>query len=208
MQLIDLLKNNAEKAKLNVSRETLEKLLSYTSMLLKWNKAINLIAKGEESNIERLLLRHILDSLQLSLYIEKSENIIDLGTGAGLPGMVLAIAGYEKVSLVDKNSKKIAFLNEVKAALKLNACVSREDFASLSTSPDVFVSRAVTSIANLVKSVDHLISSTTRFILHKSKNQIIELNELQISYSFNVEKRDNLFNSEGLILIISNVVAK
>lgn len=208
MQLIDLLKNNAEKRGLNVSRETLEKLSSYISLLLKWNKAINLIAKREDSDIERVVLRHILDSLQLYLYIDKSESIIDLGTGAGLPGIVLAITGYENISLIDRNGKKIAFLNEVKSRLKLSVCVKKENFAVLSISPDVFISRAVARMANLVEGVKHLITPTTRFILHKSKNQIMELDELRKSYSFDVEKKDNLFDSNGLILIISNLVIK
>ena len=91
---------------LNVSREVTHALLNYQNLLLKWNKAINLISRNSEKDIWE---RHILDSLQLLKYIDFLDNIIDIGSGGGFPGIVLSIGGVKNIALVEPDKKKISF---------------------------------------------------------------------------------------------------
>jgi 16S rRNA (guanine527-N7)-methyltransferase len=104
---------------LNVSREVKEDLLNYQNLLLKWNKAINLISRNSEKDI---WARHILDSLQLLKYIDFLDNIIDIGSGGGFPGIVLSIGGVKNIALVESDKKKSVFLARA-AKLSLNKII-------------------------------------------------------------------------------------
>jgi 16S rRNA (guanine527-N7)-methyltransferase len=81
----------------NVSRGEYEILLKYQSLLLKWNKSINLISKASENDLWE---RHINDSIQLLKYIDLMESVVDIGSGAGFPGIVLSIGGVQNVTLI------------------------------------------------------------------------------------------------------------
>ncbi len=95
----------------NVSRETLARLERYAELLEKWNRRINLVGRG---TIDDLWRRHMLDSAQLlPLIPDSAESLVDLGSGAGFPGLVLAICGVENVHLIESDRKKSAFLREV-----------------------------------------------------------------------------------------------
>ena len=105
-----------------VSRETLDKIDHYVSALLKWNQRINLVGRSTERDIWN---RHIKDSIQLNQYLPKGPSeIIDLGTGAGLPGMVLAILRNDlNVTLVESNTKKTSFcVNLSSVSILLRTC--------------------------------------------------------------------------------------
>ena len=94
----------------NVSRETFEKLIAYAELLLKWQSKINLVGKN---TISDLWDRHMLDSIQLNKWIPNETNIItDFGSGAGFPGLVLAIVCGKTVHLIEASKKKSAFLRE------------------------------------------------------------------------------------------------
>ena len=89
-----------------------EIFLPFIAELIKWNKSINLI---HDDTIKNIHSRHILDSLQLSSFVDYSKDIIvDIGSGAGLPGMILAIDGARHVHLVEPTNKKTVFLNHIK----------------------------------------------------------------------------------------------
>ena len=95
------------KDELKVSHETLDRLKTYHDLLYKWQKKINLISNDTADHIWE---RHILDSLQLLKHIVNLDStIMDIGTGAGFPGMALAMAGCSDVHLVESDGKKIAF---------------------------------------------------------------------------------------------------
>ena len=96
----------------SVSRETLKKLNQYVEELIRWNAKINLISKN---TIDDIWQRHILDSVQLQKYIPKENLVIlDIGSGAGFPGIILGILTENKVFLVESDSRKCAFLNNIK----------------------------------------------------------------------------------------------
>jgi 16S rRNA (guanine527-N7)-methyltransferase len=107
-----------------VSRETLERLEAYAELLTRWSARINLVGRDTIGDLWR---RHILDSAQLwALVPDRARSLIDLGTGAGLPGLVLAILGVPGVELVEADSRKCAFLREAaritEVAVTLRPC--------------------------------------------------------------------------------------
>ena len=101
-----------------VSRETISNYEIYYNLLNQWNKAISLV---QEKTLDEFLVRHIIDSLQVVNFIENLDsNIVDIGTGAGFPGLVLAIYGYSNIQLVESNLKKTIFLSEVARKTKIS----------------------------------------------------------------------------------------
>ena len=135
---------------LDVSRETFERLEQYVELLLKWQNAINLIGRG---TVEDIWHRHILDCAQLSRFLPPGlRPIVDLGSGAGFPGLVLAILGAEDVRLVESNSRKCIFLREAARETKtlVNVIESRiENIRDFSAG--VITARAFTSTENIIK---------------------------------------------------------
>ncbi len=147
-------------ARFDVSRETIEKLQAYVSLLLKWQAKINIIGPSTAGQVWE---RHIADSLQLTSLIEKlvpkaPVSVLDLGTGAGLPGIPLALhlaqTGKPFVHLVDSNAKKAAFLREAVRLTEIDAqvyCkrVEAIDASEPSPAPNVVVSRALAPLDQL-----------------------------------------------------------
>ena len=104
---------------LDVSREAEEKLSEYVNLLLKWNERINLISKSTEKDV---WLRHIIDSAQLKDFLNNDDVIVDVGTGAGLPGIVLSILGAN-TTLIECDSRKVSFLYEVSRILEIHPTI-------------------------------------------------------------------------------------
>lgn len=160
----------------DVSRETINKLIEYEKILLTWNKKINLIGSSTENNI---WVRHFLDSAQLKDFL--TDGVLDVGSGAGFPGMVLSILGVKKVMLLEKNFKKCTFLNYVISTLGLDCVVINKDVKDLNMDVEVVVSRAfadVGKIISLTKGINH-----KKMLLLKSKNVESEFSRIdKISY--------------------------
>lgn len=100
-----------------ISEKEIEKFYQYMKLLLEWNEKINLTAITDENEIIR---KHFIDSLTISKLIQENTNVVDVGTGAGFPGMPLAITKKVNVTLVDSLNKRINFLNIVKDSIKLD----------------------------------------------------------------------------------------
>ena len=102
----------------HVSRETFEKFKIFHNTLIKWQESINLISK---TSVENIWERHFLDSAQLYTFIKGVKgNVIDFGSGAGFPGLILAIMGHQKIHLVESDQKKCTFLREVAMLTDVN----------------------------------------------------------------------------------------
>lgn len=168
-KLTDLLNNalNQNHLKLNAIQQ--EKILSYLALLKKWNQAFNLTAI---TNDEEMIYLHIIDSLMIARFL-KGQQILDVGTGAGLPGMPLAILNEGlQFTLMDKRSKKIIFLRQVLAELQLknvtlieNRC---EDFKP-STGFDTITARAFSDIKTFVNLTKHLLNKHGLLLAMKGK---------------------------------------
>lgn len=142
--------------------EQLNKFYNYMNLLLEWNEKINLTAI---TNPEEIVLKHFIDSLTINKYIEKNKNIVDVGTGAGFPGIPLKIYRPDvKITLVDSLNKRIIFLNEVIDNLKLSDIYtvhSRiEDFGKDKKYREKFDYVTARAVANLSVLSEYLIPIT------------------------------------------------
>jgi 16S rRNA (guanine527-N7)-methyltransferase len=168
---------------LNCSSQQIEKLLAYLEMLQRWNKAYNLTAIRQPIQMVRL---HLLDSLAIHPYIQGVKNIIDVGTGPGLPGIPLAILNPDiNFTLLDSNGKKTRFLfqaiNDLSLANAKEINHRVEKYQS-EQSFDIVVSRAFSSISDMLTQCDHLVSDSGCFLAMKGKKPDSELSQITKDY--------------------------
>ena len=181
----------------NFSKETIEKLKIYEETLKKWQSKINLISP---STVPDIWNRHIMDSAQLYPLISKQPQIIlDLGSGAGFPGLVLAILnqtegkGNWAVHLVESDSRKCAFMQEVLRLCHIQATVHNcriEDMPSIKA--DIITARALKETKTLLYYVIPFLKTDTVCLFLKGENADFELNWAANDYSFLVEKIPSL----------------
>ena len=194
--------------KFNVSRETIEKLNKYKNFLLISNKLLNLIGKTTEN---RIFSRHFIDSAQIYDLIEDKSDIVDIGSGAGFPGVIIKILMNNNkiegnVTLIEKSPKKCNFLEELSKKLGLalkiiNLRVENFKLNKIST----IVSRA---FKNTVDTIDILIKNNDKIrtiILIKGKTYQQELEDAKKKYTFDVEKFRSITSDESYILKIGNI---
>ena len=184
---------------------TTDKLINQFISLLKfWNKKINLI---HVDTVKTLQQRHIEDCAQLKNYIDASHTILDIGSGAGFPGIILAIYGFKNVILCEKDFKKSVFLKDVKRQLKLDFTVFNGDIYQFDTSkintPITAVSRAYGSLSELLDIMDTLHISTGVF--NKGSNYRVEINEAKQKFNFHYQDFPSITDIQGRILKIVNV---
>jgi 16S rRNA (guanine527-N7)-methyltransferase len=150
------------------------KLDIYKDLLIKWSASLNLVAKSTLSDIQS---RHFHDSLQLVPFLKVTNTIVDLGAGAGFPGMVLAMYGFN-VTLVDSDQKKCVFLENVSRETNtpVKIICSRVELFYPEEKFDVISARGVASLQKLIYISDHLaLKNTTRGLFLKGENVDIEL---------------------------------
>ncbi len=198
--------------KYNVSHETYEKLKNYQALVLEWNSKFNLISKSTEATIWE---RHIVDSLQLIKYITNEDKILlDLGSGAGFPGVVLAIACQEiypdlQINLVESIGKKTAFLHAVNEQLNLNMEIHQERIEKLNIGKvDVITSRALAALPKLLDYAKPFCKKETRLILPKGENWSLENDEALMKWLYNYEVYNSDTSDVGKILRISDLRRK
>ena len=165
---------------MDLSDEKIDLLLSYLLLLIKWNKAYNLTAVRDPS---AMIKKHLLDSLTVCEFLE-GERFLDVGAGAGLPGIVLAIVFPDRrFDLLDSNGKKTRFLFQVKTELGLsNISVHHTRVEQLQTSRgyDGILSRAFATLFDMVKGSEHLLANTGSFYAMKGVYPEDELKELSV----------------------------
>ena len=166
--LADALKSGISQMKLDLNEVQVEKLLDYLALLNKWNSVYNLTSVRDPMQMVTL---HLLDSLAAVSAFKGATNVLDVGAGGGLPGMVLAISRPDmKVSMIDTVHKKTAFLNQVKAELELgNVTVytKRVEQLEVKTKFDVITSRAFADLSDFVNWSGHLLAEGGQFIALK-----------------------------------------
>ncbi len=171
------------------------KLLAYVALLAKWSKAYNLTTVREP---ERIITLHILDSLSVLPYLDGATSVLDVGTGAGLPGIPLAIARPDiSFKLLDSQQKKIIFVQHVITSLQLtNVVATQQRIESLQMiSPvdpgfDVILSRAFASLQEFVKLINSICTKRTKIIAMKGRRELVlqEAELLPLTYKLvNIE---------------------
>ena len=197
---------------LNVSRETFPELEKFRQTIIEKNKVINLISKDSENNSKE---RHIIDSAQIIDLIDQNGSICtDIGSGSGLPGIVLAIIMKHKKSnmkfkLYEKSFHKSNFLREVTTKFNLNVEVFQKDiFNEKNLSSDIIVARAfkpLPVILGLIKNNFKFFKEVILF-LGKSGKEIIEQSSLEWKIKYELKK--SITNEESIILKIKSLEKK
>ena len=168
--------------------QIVSKLLIYKELLIKWNNSFNLTSV---KNTE-IVTHHFLDCLAVIPFI-KSSTLLDVGTGAGLPGIVIAIVNPDiKVSLIDKVGKKITFIKRISAELEIKNIETYHDRVELLNSEEKYdgiISRAFSNMEVFIKSTKHLIKSQGVWYGMKSK-KILDDEMININDPWTLEKLD------------------
>jgi 16S rRNA (guanine527-N7)-methyltransferase len=161
-----------------ISNTDLEKKLKiYEELLLKWSSSLNLVAK---STLQGIRTRHFADSLQLVPFLSAEDRILDLGSGAGFPGMVLAMCGYN-VTLLDSDQKKCVFLENVSRETETKALIvcSRIESYMPDEKFDIISARGVASLSKLINlSKGFIKKEHTKGLFLKGENVDLELSNL------------------------------
>lgn len=188
----------------NVSRETFSLFDVYFSQLVRWNQKMSLIQEKTQSAFYE---RHIVDSLQICNFIPNKEaTIADIGSGAGFPGMVLAMMGYTNVTLYESNTKKAVFLSEVARITNTKVSIANDRMENVKSIYDIFVSRACCSLSLLLRYMINVSRETNPIgIFHKGQGFSIEESEAYEDWIFDIEKHQSITSSDGVILKITNV---
>jgi 16S rRNA (guanine527-N7)-methyltransferase len=161
-----------------VSRETMEKLEIYKTLLVKWNKAINLVSK---TSLVEMWDRHFVDSLQLLQIIDfpHAQDLIDIGSGAGFPGMVLAVTHlFKKVTLIEKDQRKCVFLKEVARQTSTTVDIVNGDYENIRGEATVITARGVDKISHLLPFFKNLGVPSCYGLFLKGENYSEELKSL------------------------------
>jgi 16S rRNA (guanine527-N7)-methyltransferase len=178
-----LLSRGLERMALPADELLIDNLLAYLGELIRWNKAYNLTAVRDP---EEMVIRHLLDSYSVQPYISGAR-IVDVGTGAGLPGIPLALANPEQFFvLLDSNGKKVRFLQHIVGALSLpNVTPVKSRVAEYTEDGwfDTVVCRAFTSLEEFVTNSGHLVAPEGRLVAMKGKLPTDEIEALPEDWS-------------------------
>ena len=197
---------------LNVSRETFPELEEFRSLILEKNKKINLISSKTEA-ISRE--RHIIDSAQIIDFIDKNDNLcIDIGSGSGLPGIVLAIImkhqnSNMKFHLYEKSYHKSNFLREVSKKFDLNTKIIQKDvFLEKNLVTDVIVARAFKPLPIILELVNSNFTKFKSIILFLGKNGKEMLDAALSKWQFEYKEKKSLTSEDSSLIKISNLKKK
>ena len=195
----------------NVPRETLIDFEMFMSMLQQGNKEINIISKETAKN-EIIRNRHISDSAQIIEFVDLNSNIItDIGTGGGMPGIIISIIlknlkNSAKINLYEKSHHKSAFLRKVSRDLKLNTEVIQKNiFEAQNLESGTIMARAFKPLPVILDLVHKNFSSYKNLILFMGKNGDKVLEETLINWNFDFEKKKSITSKDSFLLNIKNV---
>ena len=196
-----------------VSRETITSLIKYENILIEANKTLNLIGN---STINDIWNRHFLDSVQVIDFIDENDKtLVDLGSGAGFPGLVLAITLKDrkiplKIKLIDKSPKKIKFLKNVIQTLNLNVDVLNENIFQnpKKFSENVFVARAFKPLMVILELIHNKANKCKKFFIFLGKTGTIELVQASKTWDIEYKQRVSVTSNDSFIIEINKLKKK
>ena len=201
------MKNTIEKY--NVSRETYELLKRYEASLGEWQQKMNLVSRNSLIDAWK---RHFLDSMQLfSLLPQDAKTVYDFGSGAGFPGMVLAVMAKEKTpylkfKLVESIKKNTLYLNAVKELTGANVEIINDRIENIKAEKaDVITSRAMCALPELLKYSRPFCGKDTKLIFLKGRSYEQEVASAKKDWKFNLEIIQNQESEDGVILVITDL---
>jgi 16S rRNA (guanine527-N7)-methyltransferase len=191
----------------HVSDETLRNLEKYKDILIQWQKKINLVSP---KSLKDLWRRHMLDSAQLFSHIANKENpVADLGSGAGFPGMVLAIMGLNNIHLVESDNRKCTFLREISVETNTNVTIHNIRIEKMgAVKADVVLARGLASLDTLLDYATPLLAEDGYCLFQKGQKVEQELTLCQKNRMMQVQRIGSVSDPTGVILKIENVSRK
>ena len=198
---------------IQVSRETITSLVKYENYLIKSNKTLNLIGK---STINEIWLRHFLDSSQVIDFIDKNTvSLIDLGSGAGFPGLIIAILAKDrkihlKVKLIEKSPKKASFLREIVNYLNLNVEVLNINALTHAKKleADLIVARAFKPLKIILQFLDKNTENWKKVFLFLGKTGQDELLQASKSWYIKYKQRMSVTSNDSIVIEINKLTKK
>lgn len=188
----------------SVSRETEERLLVFEALLRQWSARINLVSRADLPQIRR---RHIDDSLQLARLLPQVPSGVDLGSGAGFPGLILAIATNLPFHLVEADHRKAAFLREAAretaAPVTIHAC----RIEALRLTSRLITARALAPLSNLLPLVEPLLQADTLCLFLKGATAEQEIDAARADWSFTLDRAASL-HQHGVILQLRGIMRR
>ena len=196
-----------------VSRETITSLKKYEDILVKANKTLNLIGN---STIKDIWTRHFLDSVQVIDFIDKNnKTLVDLGSGAGFPGLVLAIALKDrkiplKIKLIEKSSKKVKFLKNLINELQLNVEVINQNILeeSIKFFDDVFIARAFKPLKIILQLIHNKAKNWKKIFIFLGKTGKNELLQASKSWDIEYKQRVSVTSNDSTVIEINRLKKK
>ena len=189
---------------LGVSRETLERLTVHLDLLRRWQPAINLVGPATLADPWR---RHFLDSAQLVKHLpDAAANLADLGSGAGFPGMVLALLGVHGVHLIEANRRKAQFLREVARATGARVAIHAARIERMQGWPaDVITARALAPLPRLLELAQGFLSADSVCLLLKGRSAERELTEARGSWHMVSAMFPSLSEPNGIVVQLRGI---
>ena len=193
-----------------VSRETITSLKKYEDLLIKANKSFNLVGN---STINQIWIRHFLDSAQVIDFIDENDkSLIDLGSGAGFPGLVLAIVCKDrkiplKIKLIEKSPKKTKFLKDVIKELRLDVEVLNQNIFKepAKFSGGVFVTRAFKPLEIILQLIHNKVKNWKKVFIFLGKTGNKELLQASKSWDIKYKQRVSVTSDDSIIIEINNL---
>jgi 16S rRNA (guanine527-N7)-methyltransferase len=182
-----------------VSRETFDRLTAYVNLLTQWNRRINLVSRNTMGDVWR---RHILDSAQLYRHLPaRARIVVDLGSGAGLPGLVLSAMGVAEMHLIESDLRKAAFLREAARIMGVAATIHAERIEKVpGFVADVITARALASLSQLIEISEKFRNKHTVSLFLKGEGAAEEMTGAQARWRMKAEQLPSLSDPSGTIL--------
>ena len=198
---------------IQVSRETITSLKKYEDLLIKANKSLNLVGN---STINQIWSRHFLDSAQVIDFVDKNDKcLVDLGSGAGFPGLVLAIACKDrkiplKIKLIEKSSKKVKFLKDVIEELDLKVEVFNQNILEEETKfvEDVFIARAFKPLKKILQLMHNNAENYKKIFIFLGKTGKNEILHASKSWDIEYKQRVSVTSSDSMVIEINRLKKK